>query len=154
MASDPEPSGALLERDIQQKTAEAMEAKALYEVYASNGPAPSEVEQELRQSTIRLFNAVKVWREHSDDVEELWAQRGLDQLEKALKTSVSSSGDSHPRLSKPGGQTSQLLAGQVSAAKMAEWVEALREVVQELGLGPNVKQKLPRDQLQNSGAEP
>jgi len=133
--SDDTGESRVLRREIEESLIRARRAKTRYEQSAADGMNTAEIEQTMRDAAIELYNNLTWWRD-DPQVNDIWADRGLDNFGKLLTEQTTRAVGGDPVLSTTDKQVSQLRVAELGPNQLATVINGLVEVAKELGFAP------------------
>jgi len=151
--TDGQSDSRILRQDIEQEFLSARMAKSEYEKALVRGAVNGEIEAQLRDCLIDLFNTLKRWDDHPD-INETWEDHELQNIEAWIyKTETVAVDPAGAGGSKQRDEVA--LLRKVDSSEVARLIDVLLDIAIDLNLGPSVGDPTadPKDNLVDPGGE-
>lgn len=140
-----------LRRAIEQAQLYALEARTQYQQARARGNVDEQAADQLRDAMIRLYEAIKRYREESAVASD-WDEKHFDRIEQWLESGRTVS---VPNKDRPNSyETKEVPAIRaVDLNTVADVTSELELVAKKLGLAPEVSESTPRTKITNELVE-
>lgn len=153
MATDQDSNSKILRKEIEREILSARIAKSEFEKALVRGEIDPEIEAQLRDCLIDLFNVLKRWKDHPD-VNESWEEHNLQNIKAWIYETETVEQDA-PGKGIATEEKEVALLNRIHPKDVAYLIDVLLDIAIDLNLGPNVGEPTadPKDNLVDPGGE-